>query len=225
MEVSGRCLALKTLEHFALPSSSHYSTNADALGLLVRLARRVWSEAWIIDPRALDDRRLVESRLSSSFTRAMWEDISADLDSLRVSTAKAHSYHIIVADKEGNVANGTTTIEADPWGEGLFVDGIPLTTAGNIPFSTAPGQRRISPFSIHFAFRNEQLTFALGGISNSVVEAAFQFLVNLIDYRLPPESVVDAPRFGTFPGTKKVNVTKNWLDPRIPDDVVRSLKK
>lgn len=218
-------LALKTLEHFALPTSSHYSTNADALGLLVRLARRIWSEAWIMDPRALDDRGLVESRLSSRYTRAIWEDISADLDSLHVPTAKTHSYQIIVADKEGNVANGTTTIEADPWGEGLFVQGIPLTTAGQIPLSTAQGQRRISPFSIHFAFRDKQLAFALGAISNSLVEAAFQFLVNLIDYRLPLESVVDAPRFGTFPGRKKVNLSKNWLDPRISEDVVRSLER
>lgn len=218
-------LALKTLEHTALPTGSHYSADAGALGLLVRVARQVWAESWILDYRALEDRSLVESRLTHTYTKQIWDRVEKRVPFHGIPVAGSHSYHIIVVDQNGNAASGTTTIESDPWGEGIFVEGIPLSTAGAIPWSTAPGKRRLSPFSIHFAFQDNRLRFAVGGISNSVIEAAFQFLINLIDYRLPVEQAVSMPRFGTFPAKRKLDMKKNWLDPRISNDVVKVLKK
>jgi gamma-glutamyltranspeptidase / glutathione hydrolase len=218
-------LALKTLEHTSLPTGSHYSANADALDLLVRIARQVWAESWILDYRVLEDRSLVESRLTPDYTRQIWDRVEKRAPFQGIGTAESHSYHIIIVDKDGNVASGTTTIESEPWGEGIFVEGVPLSIAGAIPFNTAPGRRRISPFSIHFAFHDNRLRFAVGGISNSLVEATFQFLVNLIDYQLPIDHAVSWPRFGTFPAKKILDLKKNWLDPRISNDIVKALKK
>ena len=217
-------LALKTLEHGSLADMGHYSEDAAALELLVLIARRVWSEEWILDPHALDDRELVESRLTERYTDQLWHEVANDLRGQVVTAAQAHSYHVVVADGAGNVASGTTTIESDPWGEGMFVEGLPLSTAGAIPWSTAPGERRLSPFALHLAFQDDRLSFAAGGISNSVVEASFQFLVNLIDYGLPVGEAATMPRFGTFPSKRKLDMSKNWLDPRIDASIVTELK-
>lgn len=218
-------LALGTLSHTVLPFERHYSDNADLLQLVVEIARQVWTESWILDYQALDDRSLVESRLSSAYCRQIWDRVQRRLPSKSIARAASHSYHIITRDKHGNAVSGTTTIQADPWGEGIFVEGLPVTTAGSIPWSTAPGTRRLGPFSMHLVFRDGALRFALGGISNSAAEAAFQFLVNRIDYAAPVEQVVSLPRFGTFPERGTINLRKNWLDPRIDSRIVWTLRK
>ncbi len=220
-------LALKTLEHMPIPPDCHYSEDPALLETLLRIAREMWAEEWLFDVRVLDDRALVESRLTDEYTRQIWERIAAQSFTESTQQPGSHSYHITVADRDGNVVSGTTTIESDPWGEGFFVQGIPLSTAGAIPFHTAPGQRRLCPFSIHFVFQDGRLQFAVGSFSNSIVEASFQFLVNLIDYRLPVESAVSVPRFGTRPVSYDLPLDpgRNWLDPRISRRIVRSLKK
>jgi gamma-glutamyltranspeptidase/glutathione hydrolase len=217
-------LALKMLERVDLSAAPHYSTDAGLLELVVRIARLVWSEGWLLDHHVLDDRRFVQFLLAEDHVDELWARLLGDMGTPSIPLMRPHSYQIIVVDREGNVVNGTTTIESDPWGEGFFVEGVPLSTAGTAPWSTANGQRRLSPFSMHFAFEGDHLRFASGGISNSVVEAEFQFLVNLIDYGLGVGEAVSMPRFGTFPAKRKLAIDRNWLDPRVDDDIVKSLK-
>lgn len=220
-------LALKTLEHSAVGAGPHYSADADLLETLVRVAREVWAEGWILDTEVLEDRPLVESRLTSGHAGEIWARVRGRVAGQPGPAAGSHSYHIIVVDRDGNAASGTTTIEADPWGEGQFVQGVPLSPAGAIPLSTAPGRRRLSPFSIHFALVDDRLRFAVGAISNSVVETAFQFLVNLIDYHHPVGATVASPRFGTFPIGRRfvLDLGRNWLDPRVEKSLVKTLKR
>jgi gamma-glutamyltranspeptidase/glutathione hydrolase len=217
-------LALKTLEHTSLASETHYSTDPETLGLLVRIARQVWAEGWILDEEILQDRERVEARLTTAYTHKIWSRVQRHVGLVGLGVPASHSYHVITADKFGNVATGVTTIETQPWGEGLFVEGIPLTTAGTIPWSTGPGQRRLCPFTLTIAFDNQRLRFAVSCISNSLVEAAFQFLVNLIDYHLPVEHAVSMPRFGTFPDRRRFSVKTNWIDPGVAAETVKSLR-
>jgi gamma-glutamyltranspeptidase / glutathione hydrolase len=223
-------LALKTIEHANISTSIHHSENAEAMENLVRVARQVWSEPWDIDYRALDNRDLVASRLTSEYTEHIWERVRDKAPDHILGSDGSHSYQIIVIDKDGNIANGTTTIETDPWGEGIFVEGVPLSTAGMIPWHTAPGERRLSPFSSHIAFRDGKPQFILGTISNSLVEAGFQLMTNLMDYHLPVEQAVSLPRFGTFPPVADskglvAGFDSNWLDPRIDPEIVHTLEK
>lgn len=220
-------LALKTLEHIPLPDRVDFVKDAMALETLVRVVREVWAESWLLDWRALENRALVESRVTEAYTRSIAERVRKNVRAHPVSSAGSHSYHIIVLDQAGNCASGTTTIEAEPWGEGFFVQGIPLSTAGVIPWSTAAGRRRLSPFSIHFAFHEQRLRFGVGALSNSAAEAAFQFLVNLIDFKLPPDGAVTAPRCGTFPAKSatRVDLSRNWIDPRVDPQVLAALRK
>jgi hypothetical protein len=80
---------------------------------------------------------------------------------------------------------------------------------------------------MHFAFRDGRMAFAQGAISNSVLEASVQFLVNQIDYKLPSGEALSRPRFGTFPtkgDTLDVDWYTNSLSPDISEDIVRTLR-
>lgn len=223
-------LALKTLERTALLEERHYCHDADALELMIRIARQVWSEPDLLDYRALDDPETIKSLLTPEHANSIWERVRDKVPPHIMGSKGSHSYQIIVTDGEGNIASGTTTIESEPWAEGLFVEGVALPSSGMIPWNTEPGTRRLSPFSIHFAFRDGLPRFVVGSISNSVVETSFQLLVNLIDYRMSARGAVSAPRFGTFPyrGTAKrpsLRLDTNWLDPRVERSVVKALKE
>jgi gamma-glutamyltranspeptidase/glutathione hydrolase len=222
-------LALKTLEHTTLPSSPGYWEDAAALEQMIRISRQVWSEADIFDYRVLDDAESVRSMLTKEYAHSIWERVVNKAPVNFMGVAGSHSYHIITSDDAGNIASGTTTIESDPWANGIFVEGIPLTSAGRIPWQTKPGERRLSPFSIHLAFQDGRPQFSVGSFSGSVVEASFQFLVKLIDYRLPVRDAVSTPRFGTFPhrfwAKMLLRLDRNWLDPRVEESIVKELKK
>jgi gamma-glutamyltranspeptidase/glutathione hydrolase len=220
-------LALLALENTELEPLGHYSVSADALETVVRTAREVWGETWIIDPKKLDDRSFVEAKLTRDYGRQIWGRVKAKLVAPVSARRGSHSYHIIVADAQGNVVTGTNTIQSLPWGDGIFVEGIPLNQGGLLPSASEPGERRLNGLSMHIVMRDGQFRFATGAITNSLVEANYQFLLNLIDYRLPPDKAVSLPRFGTFPHDFEGNVdwSSNWLDPEIPASVVREVEK
>jgi gamma-glutamyltranspeptidase/glutathione hydrolase len=228
-------LVLKALEHANLKSLGHPSVSATALEVMIRTARQAWATEWLFDcltlasknpPCTLADPDTVRARFDADGSK-IWSKVTARMSSLPKSQAGSHSYHIIVVDREGNVVAGTHTIEGGAWGDGIFVEGVPLSHAGMVQWSTKPGQRRLSPLTMHFVFREGQLLFAEGSISNSIVETSVQLLVNLIDYGLPVDEAVTRPRFGTFPSTTErgldVDWSRNWLSPDVSEDIVKKL--
>jgi gamma-glutamyltranspeptidase/glutathione hydrolase len=220
-------LALLALENTNLAAMGHYSKSADALEVVVRTARQVWQELpWLEDPRILEDRAAVESRLTASYAKTIWQRVHQKLPSGLAARRGSHSYHITVVDKHGNVVTGTHTIQALPWGDGIFVEGIPLTQMGYFPTKSGPGERRVDALTMHLGFRDGTFRFATGAFTSALLETNLQFLLNVIDYGLPPEAAASLPRFGTFPHDLrgKVDVRANWLDPDISDDIVRQLE-
>jgi gamma-glutamyltranspeptidase / glutathione hydrolase len=221
-------MALNIASHTNMSSARAWES-ADALERDLRITRMVWSQPWIIDFRALDDRELVARRLRRDDALPLWKQVEAQQEGERGPPKRgSHSYQIVTADAEGNVVSGTHTINAEPWAEGLFVQGVPLTSGGMIPWQTRPGERRLSGFTNFFVWGDERIQYAGGTISNSLAEAAFQFVVNLVDHRLPAETAVSVPRFGTFPmdaGASGLTFAfdTNWLDPRIDSSFVRQL--
>ncbi|MEA2987666.1 MAG: gamma-glutamyltranspeptidase / glutathione hydrolase [Alphaproteobacteria bacterium] len=220
-------LALKTLEHAAASERPHYAEDARALERMIRIAREVWSEQFLFEDVVEKDPAAVQSRLTSEYTATIWDRVIKQSPALASPPGGTHSFHIITTDADGNIASGTTTAQSEPWGDGIFVEGLPLTTAGRLPFSAGLARRRLSPLSIHLALRGGRPLFSLGAISNSVAEAAFQIIVNLIDHRLPVREALEAPRFGTFPpdARQMPRLDRNWLDPRIDRKIVRALRR
>jgi gamma-glutamyltranspeptidase/glutathione hydrolase len=192
----------------------------DDLEQMMHIAHGVWGEEILFN--------LAPARQEAEVKRRLGEQGQAQLSS-GPKASGSHSYHIITRDREGNIASGTITAQSEQWGDGLFVDGLALPTAGRIPWNTEPGQRRLSPLSMHLALREGQPRLSVGTISNSAVEAAFQILVNLVDKNLPLEEALSAPRFGTFPPRKEEgwvvpDLRRNWIDPRIPAATVKRLR-
>jgi len=229
-------VALKTLEHTNIARLGHFSTSAKALEVMVRTAREALTEPWIFDYRQLDDSALVQSKLTADYTAGIWARVAAKLPKEVTAPAGSHSYQVIVVDHEGNAVTGTNTHESLAWGSGIFVQGVPLNTAGRIPWRTNAGERQISPFSMNLILQHKKLFAASGSFSGSILEASFEFLVNLMDYHLPVQDVVTRPRFGTFPYDPAAPITKsiseslaastpNWLDPRVDGSIVQALAK
>jgi len=223
-------LALKTLEHTNLDQANHYSSSAADLEILVRVARAVDQEAWIRDYRNIDNRELVDSRLTSTYTEGIWDKVQQKTVEDRQPAPPAfHTLSTIVADKEGNVITGNHSINADLWGNGLFVQGVLLNGSADMAGRfTGLGKRRTQGAGNFLVFKDGVLRYACGTFSFSNPHAAFQFLVNVLDYGLPPEQAVELPRFGSFPfdqETWTVDVTRNWLDEHVSPDIIETLKR
>jgi gamma-glutamyltranspeptidase/glutathione hydrolase len=227
--------ALKVLEHGNIAPLGHFSSSANALELMVRTARETLAEPWIYDYRVLDQQDTVQRNIVSE-AAPIWARVAAATPSAARPHSGSHSYQVIVVDREGNAIVGTHTHESLAWGTGTFVDGVPLNTAGRIPWSTRPGERQLSPFSVHLVLKDRRLFAASGAFSSSLLEASFQFLVNIMDYRLQAQQVVTLPRFGTFPYDFAAALTTsvadalgsrrpNWLDPRVSPDIVATLRQ
>jgi len=222
-------LALKTLEHTRIQPLGHFSVSADALEIVVRVARAVEEEDWIYDYRDLDDRGLVNSRLTSSYTSGIWARVRRALHTVyRTPPLGHHTLSLIVADTDGNVVSGKHSINSDGYGPGLFVQGVPLNGSGDqTGRHTGPGQRRTQGAPNFLVFKNGPLKYACGTVGSSNPHTAFQFLVNLMDYGYQADQAAELPRFGGFPydeGTGTTDHSKNELDERVSQEIVDTLE-
>lgn len=221
-------LALRALEHAPpLASLGHYTKSADALELVTRVIRQVWGELeWLENPAVLDNPAEVESRSSRYQGERIWKQVLEKLPARVREGRGSHSYHIVVVDKDGNVASGTNTIQSLPWGNGTFVEGVPLNQTGYLTSKSGPGERRTDALTMHFGFRDDKFRFATGAFTGSLLETDLQFVLNLIDYQLPAESAVSLPRIGSFPYdlTGKFEAEANWLDPDISAELAAQVE-
>lgn len=217
-------LALKTLEHTTVQPLGHFSESADALEIMVRIARAVEEEEWIRDYWFIDDRELVNSRLALTYTNDIWAKVEGALDYGFVSRSQTEeTLCSVILDDDGNVVSGKHSINSDIWGEGLFVQGIPLSATGEFTGRyTGPGKRRTQGASNFLVFKDGSLRYACGSIGSSNPYVTFQFLVNAIDYGLPADQAADLPQFGSY--TYEDDLQTNWLDERVSQEVVNILE-
>jgi gamma-glutamyltranspeptidase len=197
---------------------------------MVHITRAVNKEYWIHDYKNLDNQNLVNSRLTKTYSSEIWRKIKNIQKKKPVKRVLEKStLSTVIADREGNVVCGKHSINSDLWGRGLFVQGVLLNGSGDmIGRFTEQGQRRTQGAPNFLVFKNRRLKYALGTFSSSNPQAAFQLLVNLLDYGIPADQAVDLPRFGSYPYDEKtwtVDTSKNWLDKRISLELVNTLKK
>lgn len=147
-------LGLKTLEHTTIQPLGHFSTSADALEIMVRVSRAVEEEYWTNDYRYLDNRPLVESRLTLDYTKRLWDKVKSGQNQTNYQLTPApHTLTLVVADTEGNVVSGKHSINSNYFGVGLFVQGIPLSgTCEQTYRYTKPGERRTQEHPMYFRF-------------------------------------------------------------------------
>lgn len=222
-------LALKTLEHTDIQPMGHFSQSADALEVAVRVARATSEEGWIYDHRYIDDRDLVQSRLTTEYTDTIWARVTgAAASGAGVAESQHHTLSLIVADTDGNVVSGKHSINSSEyWGTALFVQGIPLNSSGMFTSrDPGPGERRTQGAPSILVFKDGPLKYALGTFGGSNGHSAYLFLVNLLDYGMTPHEAASSPRFGGFAYNSALgqyDYTKNRLDERISSEIVATL--
>lgn len=223
-------LALKTLENIDITSfGNHYSNNANALELMMRINNETEKFVNNLTLKELDNFSFIQNSINK-MAKEIWQKVKKEFKFDSESIKGNHSYQISIVDKEGNAITGTNSIQSIlPWGEGIFVDGIPLSASGKIThFATNPGERELSALSMHIGIKNKKVSFASGAFASSLIPAEFQFLVNIIDYNLPVKKVISLPRFGTM----SFNVENErylergiWLDKQIKKSIIKVLNE
>jgi gamma-glutamyltranspeptidase/glutathione hydrolase len=196
--------ALQVLENADIAKDGKpYSGSPEKLELMVRVFQESKAALRPTEDngffKSMDDPDFKAGFLSSATTKAIRRKVKEKEALPPDKAAGTHSYNIVIVDKEGNAITGTHTISSMPWGDGIFVQGIPLNAEGKLGFeATRPGERALTALAAVIALKKGKLHFALGTFDSSLLEAAFQFLVNLTDYQLSAKDALSYPRFGAL---------------------------
>ena len=121
----------------------------------------------------------------------------------RIMAESAHTTHLAVSDKEGNVVAYTFTIEA--WGgSGIVVPGYGFVLnnemtdfdfSGPHPNVPEPGKRPRSSMAPTIVLKDGKPAFTVGSPGGStIITTVLQTIVNHIDLGLPMDQALGAPR-------------------------------
>ncbi|MES2148160.1 MAG: gamma-glutamyltransferase [Pseudomonadota bacterium] len=115
----------------------------------------------------------------------------------------AHTTHLTVSDKDGNIVAYTFTIES--WGgSGIVVPGYGFLLnnemtdfdfSGPRPNVPEAGKRPRSSMAPTIAFKNGKPAFTIGSPGGAtIITTVLQTIVNYIDFGMPMDRALDAPR-------------------------------
>lgn len=121
----------------------------------------------------------------------------------RLLAESAHTTHLAVSDKDGNIVAYTYTIE-DWGGSGMVVPGYGFLLnnemtdfdfSGPHPNIPEPGKRPRSSMSPTIVFKNGRPAFTVGSPGGAtIITTVLQTLVNHIDFGMPMDKAINAPR-------------------------------
>lgn len=127
----------------------------------------------------------------------------------RLLAENAHTTHLTVSDKDGNVVAYTFTIES--WGgSGITVPGYGFLLNNELtdfdfsgPHPNVPeaGKRPRSSMAPTIAFKNGKPAFTIGSPGGStIITTVLQTIVNHVDFGMPMEQALNAPRISSRNG-------------------------
>jgi gamma-glutamyltranspeptidase/glutathione hydrolase len=134
---------------------------------------------------------------SAEALEQMLQAVESREAALRV--AGSHSDGVVAVDAEGNVAALLHTINADPWGAGLFVDGISIADVGCWASArvaeVGPGARMPMPDNPLIITRDGAPVAASSAIGAGLYPSTLFSIVNLMSYGMGAEQAIDTPTF------------------------------
>jgi len=221
-------MALKILENTDPTQLGHMSDSADALALMFRAARAVEYDYLLYYAANLDIPLFTDWIISEGHAQELWQNLDTGNAAQPPSAARgSHSHHVIVIDSRGNIASGTHTINAYPWGDGVFVGGVALNNAAPINFFPMWNGRFINPLSTHIVFHDGEPYIADGVFGASMYPADFQVISNILDYDMGLEEAMEKPRLGM----RQVDITTGILsdmymiDRRFPEEMITEMEE
>jgi gamma-glutamyltranspeptidase/glutathione hydrolase len=144
-------------------------------------------------------------------------DVSVPLrPQARLGAESAHTTHLTVSDKDGNIVSYTFTIES--WGgSGIVVPGYGFMLnnemtdfefSGPHPNLPEAGKRPRSSMAPTIVLKDGKPAFALGSPGGAtIITTVLQTIVNYVDFGMPMERALNAPRLSQRNG----EVT--WVEP------------
>ena len=122
---------------------------------------------------------------------------------VKLAPESAHTTHLTVSDKEGNVVSYTFTIES--WGgSGIVVPGYGFLLNNELtdfdfggPHPNVPeaGKRPRSSMAPTIALKDGKPAFSIGSPGGStIITTVLQTIVNHVDFGMPMDRALDAPR-------------------------------
>jgi gamma-glutamyltranspeptidase/glutathione hydrolase len=215
-------LALNLLEGYDLkalprPAAEHLYIEASRLAFADRNAylgdpefveaplAGLLSKQYAAQRRALiDPNRAGQGKAQAGDPYPFQQDPSVPLrPRVRTQAEGAHTTHLTVSDKDGNVVAYTFTIES--WGgSGIVVPGYgfllnnELTDfefAGPHPNAIEAGKRPRSSMAPTIAFRGGKPAFTIGSPGGAtIITTVLQTIVNHLDFGMPMDQALNAPR-------------------------------
>jgi gamma-glutamyltranspeptidase/glutathione hydrolase len=216
----GTCLIemLNILETFDLRRHERYS--AETLHLLTEAARRAYCDRarYLGDPAFT---KIPDHLTSKDYARRLAEQInlakatpSADLaKDIPLAGESDSTTHFSIIDKDGMAVANTYTLEHS-YGSRIVVKGAGFLlnnemtdfnwypgvttrtgTIGTEPNLIAPGKRMLSSQTPTILTKNGKVVLVTGSPGNrTIINTVLDIVVNVVDYQMPIQPAVDAPR-------------------------------
>lgn len=220
---SGGLLLAQMLKMSSLQNLEKYEHNApEAIQIMVEAERRAFADRaeYMGDPDFIEDK--TEMLISDEYLKNRWKNFSflhatpsSDVGKITKQPKESdQTTHISIIDKFGNAVAVTTTLnglygsKVVVKGGGYFLNnemddfsikpGVPnmFGAVGGEANKIEPNKRMLSSMTPTIVLKNGKPFLVVGTPGGTTIPTSvFQSIVNVIDFKLPPNLAVNAPKF------------------------------
>ena len=232
---------LNLVEGFDLGSLGHNSP--EAIHLMVEAKKIAYDDRNRLagDPKVVDWplNQLISKDYASRRRREISPNrVGTAVPSLQPVDADGDTTYFCVADGEGNCVSWIHSL-SNAFGSGFVAEGTGVlfnnragrgfSLAPGHPNIIAPGKRTMHTLNGYMALKDGSPAI-IGGTPGGDFQAqcGLQILTNLLDFGIPPQEAVEAPRWWSFPGTDPASIgapVELRTEPEMPENTLEALKR
>lgn len=245
---SGGILLAQMLKMSAFENLTQYQQNsAEAVQIMVEAERRAFADRaeYMGDPAFIKDQ--TSMLISDEYLKNRWKSYKKNEASLSSEVGKiiaqpnesTETTHISIVDKDLNAVAVTTTLnglygsKVVVAGAGFFLNnemddfsvkpGVPnmFGAVGGEANAISPGKRMLSSMTPTIVTKNNLPYIIVGTPGGTTIPTSvFQSIVNIVDFKLNPNTAVNSPKFHHQWLPETVTIENNF-----PETTVSTLKK
>lgn len=242
---SGGILLAQMLQMSAFENLEKYQHNsAKAVQIMVEAERRAFADRaeYMGDPGFINDK--TSMLISEEYLKNRWKSYSPTKATPSSAVGKiitqpkesTETTHISIIDKDGNAAAITTTLnglygsKVVVSGAGFFLNnemddfsikpGVPnmFGAVGGEANKIEPGKRMLSSMTPTIVLKNGKPFMVVGTPGGTTIPTSvYQSIVNVIDFKLSPNMVINAPKFHHQWLPETLSVEKNFSETTISE--------
>ncbi len=242
---SGGILLAQMLKMASYENLEKYQQNSTkAVQIMVEAERRAYADRaeYMGDPAFIKDK--TSMLISDDYLKNRWKSYNPTAATASSAVGKiipqpkesTETTHISIIDKDGNAASVTTTLnglygsKVVVSGAGFFLNnemddfsvkpGVPnmFGAVGGEANKIEPGKRMLSSMTPTIVLKNGKPFMVVGTPGGTTIPTSvYQSIVNVIDFKLPANMVINAPKFHHQWLPETVTVEKNFPQSTISD--------